>query len=171
MCKLQFRSANGALGIGRTSTAEDQGMRRHPAARRTTSICGLRLVATPNSAHAAVVALDGDGPAIAAWRHIDTPAARTNTDPNASSRHYDPDSRLGSTAGRTAIVQIILLANRGRALDVPAAVPAGPATHCNGRGGGQTCRAARVGPADKRLRAACAKTERQQDCISEPRCM
>ena len=96
------------------------------------SICGRRLVATPNSADAAVIAFDGNGPAIAAWRHIDTPAAGTNTDTNASSRHYDPDSRFGSTAGRTAVVEVILLANRGRPLDVPAAVPAGPAAHCNG---------------------------------------
>src|SRR5215212_8800563 len=134
-------------------------------------VCGLGLVAPPNSAHTAVIALHGDGPAIAAWRHIDTPAARTNTDPNAGSRHYDPDSRLGSTAGRTAIVEVILLANGGRPLDVPAAVPAGPATHCNGGGGRETCRTGRAGGADKRLRAAFTKTERQQDCISEPRCV
>ena len=61
-------------------------------------ICGSRLVATPNSAHTAVVALDGDRPAIAAWRRIDTPAARTNADPNAGARHDDPDSRPGATA-------------------------------------------------------------------------
>jgi|ERR1051325_1606118 hypothetical protein len=93
---------------------------------------GLRLVATPNSAHTAVIALDGDGPAIAAWRRVDTSAARSNTDPNAGSGYYDPHSGLGSTSGRTAIIEVILLANTGRPLDVPAAGPAGPAAHCNG---------------------------------------
>ena len=92
-------------------------------------MCGLSLVATPNSAHTAIIALDGDGPAIAAWPHIDTPAAGANTDPNARSRHHDSDSRLRSTAGRTAVVEVILLANGRRPLDLPAAVPAGAAAH------------------------------------------
>ena len=56
-------------------------MRTHPRQKRQ-SMHGLSLVATPNSAHTAVIALDGDGPAIAPWRSKDTRAARTNTDPN-----------------------------------------------------------------------------------------
>src|SRR5215210_6585336 len=135
------------------------------------NIVAVGLVAPPNSAHTAVIALDGDSPAVAPRRYVDAAAAWTDTNSNASPGHHEADSRFGSTAGRTAVVEVILLADRRRALDVSAAVPARPATHCNGRNGRQACWASLHRAGDKGLGAARAKTKRQQDCISQSRCV
>lgn len=92
----------------------------------------MGLVTTPNAAHCPVVTFDGDSPAISSGRHVDAAAAGADANPDASSGDHYAYARLRSPSGRAAIVEIILLANGWRTLDVPAAASARPAAHCNG---------------------------------------
>src|SRR3954464_9552766 len=128
-------------------------------------------IAAPDAAHRAVIALDRYSSAIAAGCYIHTAATWADTNSDPSSGHYDAGSRLRSAAGRTAIVEVVLLTNGWRTLNIPASAPAGTAAHCNRDDGGQARRAGRDWAGDKRLRAGRAESKRQQDRISQSRCV